>query len=105
MTHHAVADDGHTPVPQKSTLFCWGCDHQSPLDGDWDRRTVDRHVEYVCPVCATTISKRPLPAPASKPMGSTPLMTWQRTVRTTMDIWRASIDIGLSTVSMTTHRK
>ncbi|MDQ2052116.1 hypothetical protein RBH26_16685 [Natronolimnohabitans sp. A-GB9] len=50
--------DGHTSR-RKSTLFCWECDHSSPIDGDWVLRTRDRHIEYVCPDCETTLTRRP----------------------------------------------
>ncbi|GAB3664847.1 hypothetical protein [Halopiger thermotolerans] len=44
---------------RKSTLFCRECNHTSPIDGDWRRRAHDGTVVYVCPVCETTITKRP----------------------------------------------
>lgn len=102
MTHFA-ATDRNTSGRRKSTLFCWGCDHENPLDGDWDRRPIDRHVEYVCPVCETTIAKRPLPnSPPTERATPTPSVMWQRTLHTTIGVWRASIDVGLSTLAVAT---
>ncbi|WP_436346902.1 hypothetical protein [Natronorubrum sp. FCH18a] len=100
MTRPATTHDERTPVPRKSTLFCWGCDHASPIDGDWVRWTRERHEEYVCPDCETTIAKRPLPdEPARDRQLPRPSITWHRGVRTTMHVWRASVDISLSSVA------
>ncbi|NUB93948.1 hypothetical protein HTZ84_21665 [Haloterrigena sp. SYSU A558-1] len=99
MTRPATTDENPS-VPRKSTLFCWECDHANPVDGDWVRRTRDRHVEYVCPVCETTLTKRPLPDDATADRSiARPTATWQRTVRTTIQIWRATIDVGLTGVA------
>ncbi|WP_339106478.1 hypothetical protein [Haloterrigena salinisoli] len=103
MTRPATTSDERPPVSRKSTLFCWECDHANPIDGDWVRRTRDRHVEYDCPVCETTLAKRPRPDDAT-PDRSTPrpTATWQRTIRTTIRVWRATIDVGLSGVGAIT---
>ena len=101
MTRPATTHDESASVPRKSTLFCWECDHASPIDGDWVRRTRDRHVEYDCPVCETTLAKRPLPDGAiGERSTDRATATWARTVRTTVQVWRASIDVGLSSVAM-----
>lgn len=103
MTRPATTTDESSSVPRKSTLFCWECDHASPIGGDWIRRTRDRHVEYDCPVCETTLAKRPLPDDQTADRSSPrPTATWQRTIRTTVQIWRATIDIGLSGVAAIT---
>lgn len=100
MTRPATNHDESPPARRKSTLFCWGCDHESPVDGDWVRWTRDRHEEYVCPVCETTIAKRPLPDdPTRERLTVRPSLTWRRAVRTTMHVWRASVDISLSSVA------
>lgn len=41
----------------KSTLFCWRCDHEGPID-DWsDRERSDRLV-HECPACGTAVTVR-----------------------------------------------
>lgn len=103
MTRPATTHDERTPSRRKSTLFCWECDHENPIDGDWLQRTRDRHLEYVCPVCETTLAKRPLPDEMTTGRSRTrPSVTWRRTVRTTMHVWRASIDVSLSSFSAMT---
>ncbi|WP_121745000.1 hypothetical protein [Natronorubrum halophilum] len=97
MTRPPPAHDERSPVRRKSTLFCWGCGHESPVDDDWNRRVQDRHVEYVCPVCETTITKRPLPDGNDRER--TIPVAWQRTLRTTMRVWRASISVGVSSAT------
>lgn len=100
MTRPATTHDERASAPRKSTLFCWECDHSSPVDGDWLRRTRDRHVAYVCPECETTITKRPLPDDATDGRPTIrPTATWRRTVRTAIGVWRASIGVGLSSVT------
>ena len=97
MTRPATATDERTPARRKSTLFCWECDHASPIDGDWVRQLRDRHVEYNCPDCETTLAKRPLPdAPTSDRAADRVSVSWQRTLRTTVQIWRVSVDVGLA---------
>lgn len=100
MTRPATTHDESTPARRKSTLFCWDCDHSSPIEGDWDREPRDRHVEIVCPVCETTISKRPLPDETARERPTEyPSPTWQRAIRTTMHVWRTSVDVGLSSIA------
>ncbi|SEV80687.1 hypothetical protein [Natrinema salifodinae] len=89
------------PTRRKATLFCWECDHSSPIDGDWHRRSADRHVAYVCPDCETTLATRPrsgesVAEPESEMDQATPnpLTAWRRAFRTTATVWRASVDIG-----------
>ncbi|ELY67563.1 hypothetical protein [Natrinema versiforme] len=99
MTQPASTRGDGVPERRKATLFCWECDHASPIDGDWQVRSRERHVAYVCPSCETTLSKRPRhtdPSPARAP---TPLAAWRRALRTSATVWRASIDIGLSSLT------
>lgn len=105
MTRPEPVSGRRTPARRKATLFCWGCDHESPIDGDWIRRTQDRHVECVCPVCETTLATRPRSEsdetvddqPAIRPID-----TWRRTIRATMGIWYAGIDVGLANATAMT---
>ncbi|MGQ3410723.1 hypothetical protein ACT4ML_00470 [Natrinema sp. LN54] len=99
MTQPASTRDDGAPTRRKATLFCWECDHASPIDGDWQVQPRPRHVAYVCPSCETTLAKRPRrtdPSPARAP---TPLAVWRRTLRTSATVWRASIDIGISSLT------
>ncbi|SIS01704.1 hypothetical protein [Natronorubrum thiooxidans] len=98
MTRSATTEEQRTPIRRKSTLFCWDCDHESPVEGDWDRRTTEQHLEYVCPVCETTIATRPLPDESTHER-STPPPAWQRTLRTTMAVWQANVSLGVSSVT------
>ncbi|SDQ98154.1 hypothetical protein [Natronobacterium texcoconense] len=56
--NRSKAHDGRTDR-RKSTLFCWECDHASPIDGDWLRQSQDGRVACICPVCETTIVEQP----------------------------------------------
>lgn len=53
----STADTG--PPPRKATLFCFDCGHESPIEGDWNRRPNGDEVDYACPACETTITTRP----------------------------------------------
>ena len=98
MTPPEASHDEQSPVRRKSTLFCWGCDHESPADGDWIHRTTAHDVEYVCPVCETTIANRPLPETPTRER-QTPSAAWHRTLRTAMTVWQAHVTIGVSSVT------
>ncbi|MXV61103.1 hypothetical protein GS429_03315 [Natronorubrum sp. JWXQ-INN-674] len=103
MTRPAPSSDERTPARRKSTLFCFDCDHESPVDGEWEYRTRDRYVEVVCPVCETTITKRPLPdEPRRERATARPSVTWRRAIRTTIQVWRTSVGIGLSSIAALT---
>lgn len=105
MTRAAPASDERTPARRKATLFCWECDHESPIDGDWIRRTKGRHVECVCPVCETTLATRPRSESDETADGRPairPLATWRRTVRATLGLWYASVDVGLANATAMT---
>ncbi|WP_436345256.1 hypothetical protein [Natronorubrum sp. FCH18a] len=53
------ASTADPPVAGKTTLYCFNCGHESPIEGDWNRRPDGDTVEYSCPVCRTTITTRP----------------------------------------------
>lgn len=95
-----TATNGHdgTPVRQKSTLYCWNCDHESPTDGDWTRRTQGSTVAYDCSSCGTTIAKRPRPSEI-KPTHVGHRTAWGRLVHSSIDVWRASLDASLTGVT------
>ncbi|WP_336133586.1 hypothetical protein [Natronomonas amylolytica] len=52
---------------QKTMLFCPDCDHESDIDGDWTVHEEPNRRVYECPVCSTTIAKRPRPKPLLSP--------------------------------------
>ena len=43
---------------RKATLFCQECGHASPVDGDWQVRTVGRRRRIRCPECRTVVDER-----------------------------------------------
>lgn len=103
MTRPATTRDDGSPTRRKATLFCWECDHSSPIGGDWVVQSRDQHVAYVCPVCETALTKRPRsnePSPERTTAG--PLTAWRRTVRLSATVWRASLDVGLSSLPLLT---
>ena len=100
MSRFATDTDDVTPTRRKATLFCWECDHVSPIDGDWKVHPRQRTIAYVCPDCETTLATRSRsnePVPARSMSG--PLVAWQRTLRATTTVWRASLTAGLSSLT------
>lgn len=96
-----ATDHDERPTPQrKSTLFCWDCDHASPVDDDWVRRRQNRHVEYRCPDCDTTVAKRPLSEEfANERATAGPTVAWRHALHNTVGLWHVSVGIGLSNVA------
>ncbi|ELY48759.1 hypothetical protein C493_21776 [Natronolimnohabitans innermongolicus JCM 12255] len=86
------------------------------MDGDWNRRPRDGYVDYVCPHCETTLTSRPS-RKQSEPRRATPTQgrrrrglgrgrsaprpsaAWQRTLHATVQVWRASLGIGVSGIA------
>lgn len=100
MTRPATDRDDGAPTQRKATLFCWECDHSSPVDGDWLYQPRDRHVACVCPDCGTTLTERPRSDERSRERATPgPLTAWERTVRASATVWRASVGIGLSSLT------
>lgn len=100
MTQPASSHDDGAPTQRKATLFCWECDHASPVEGDWLLESEDRYAAYVCPDCETTLTKRPRSnEPARDRTITGPLTLWQRAVRTSVTVWRASLDVGFSSLT------
>lgn len=100
MTQPASDRDDGAPTQRKATLFCWECDHTSPVEGDWLLESEDQYVAYVCPDCETTLTKRPRSnEPARERTGAGPLMPWQRAVRTSVTVWWASLNVGFSSLT------
>ncbi|WP_049900139.1 hypothetical protein [Natrinema sp. J7-1] len=100
MTRPATDRDDGLPTQRKATLFCWACAHSSPVDGDWLGEPRDRCVAYVCPECETTLTKRPRSTESSRDRAATgPLAAWQRTVHASAMVWRASVDLGCSSLA------
>ncbi|MDG5820959.1 hypothetical protein [Natronococcus sp. A-GB7] len=83
---------GHDCEPSerwKATLYCWGCNHASPADGDWAREPRGKTVALVCPDCGTVLDERP-----RENDGPSPLEAWGRVVRTSVSVWQASVGVG-----------
>ncbi|AGB31025.1 hypothetical protein C488_02351 [Natrinema pellirubrum DSM 15624] len=87
MTRPTTAHDDGTSTLRKVTLFCWECDHSSPIDGDWVFQSRKRCVAYVCPECETTLTKRPRRTDRSRERPSSePVAAWERAVRTPVTV-------------------
>lgn len=52
---HAIDPDS---PPDKTTLFCPACDHESPIDGDWVVLERTNSIEYRCPDCEALLTER-----------------------------------------------
>jgi len=103
MTQPASTRGDGAPTQRKATLFCWECDHSSPVDGDWLLESNGRRVAYVCPNCETTLTKRPRPNESVRERAPiVPIAAWQRAIRTSTTVWRATVDIGLSSLTILT---
>ncbi|MFC6717667.1 hypothetical protein ACFQGT_08515 [Natrialbaceae archaeon GCM10025810] len=111
------ADD---PTMRKSTLFCWACDHSSPVDADWDRRIRGDTVGIVCPACGMTLTERPRTRPrihrdlrldlglgaesASAHRSTARLVSaWRHLVVGSIRAWETMIDAGASTAVRATR--
>lgn len=93
-----------TPTRRKATLFCWECDHESPIDGDWKVHPRYGAIAYVCPDCETTLATRSRPIEPVRPQSiAGPLAAWQRTLRATTTVWRASLTAGFSSLTALTE--
>ena len=44
---------------RKGLLFCPGCDHESPVDGDWIRSESVGRTRYACPACGSVVVSQP----------------------------------------------
>ncbi|SER83902.1 hypothetical protein [Natrinema salaciae] len=100
MTRPATTHDDGAPTPRKATLFCRECDHSSPVDGDWVVQSRDRCVAYVCPDCGITLTKRPRSNERSDRRATVgPVAAWRRTIRTSATVWRASVDLGFTSLT------
>ena len=98
--------DSSLETPQKTTLFCPVCDHDSPPDGDWRHEAHGETVAYVCPACETTITTRPQTADDQRTSQLEPAtMLWESTVRRTATVWQATVTAGISSVSAFTKRR
>jgi len=91
------SDDG--PDRRKSTLCCWECDHQGPVESDWTFRTRGPYVQVVCPRCETVVGERPrtrdVPALRRRPMEHL-IAAWGRSLRVAVDLWANPFDVGAS---------
>lgn len=84
-----ISHDREPPEGRKATLYCWGCDHASPVGGDWVREPRGSDVALVCPDCGTVLDERPRESD-----GPRPVEAWSRVVRTSVSVWRASVGVG-----------
>ncbi|TMT87258.1 hypothetical protein E2L06_11955 [Haloterrigena sp. H1] len=104
MIPSATDHDDATSIRRKATLFCWECEHSSPVDGDWQLQPRKRSLAYVCPECKTTITTRPRSTePTQSRAVSGPLIAWQHTLHASASAWRASVAVGLSSLTALTE--
>ncbi|OLZ40269.1 hypothetical protein A6E15_04395 [Natrinema saccharevitans] len=99
MTRPTTDHDDGTPTLRKATLFCWECDHSSPVDGDWAVQSREDRIAYVCPGCETTLTTRPHREESREGATAEPLAAWRRAIRSSATVWRASVDLGLSNLA------
>ncbi|AGB39086.1 hypothetical protein [Natronococcus occultus] len=96
----SVSHDHDAREGLKATLYCWGCDHASPVDGDWIRRPRGSEVAYVCPDCGTVIARR-----RREDDDPSPGEAWGRVVRTSVSVWQASVGFGSTAPVRASHRR
>lgn len=96
----SVSHDRDVREGRKATLYCWGCDHASSVDGDWVRKPRGTEVAYVCPGCGTVIAERP-----REDGGPNPGAAWGRVVRTSVSVWQASVGLGSTVPGRTSPRR
>jgi phage terminase large subunit GpA-like protein len=71
MPPHTRQSSSATRAPgRKSVLFCPGCGHESPVDGDWQVQARGETLAYTCPACREVITERPLTAARTSPVSS-----------------------------------
>ena len=99
----STSHDHETLERGKATLYCWECDHASPVEGDWIRSSRGESVTYTCPDCDTVIAERPRDGERSE-RTPRPTAAWSRVVRTSVSVWRANFDAALAAVSATLGR-
>ena len=90
-------DSGTDPTRLKSMLFCWECDHVSPIEEDWELHTCGDYVQYTCPRCGTVLTERPrsdtVPA-LRRPPAERVAASWGRLLRSSIELWRMPFAIG-----------
>lgn len=91
-------DDGSTgPIRRKSMLFCWECDHASPIEEEGVVHTCGDYVQYACPRCGTVLTERPrsetVPAVRRRPAERV-AASWGRVLRSSAELWRVPFAIG-----------
>ncbi len=45
-------------LPEKATLYCPKCTHESRINGDWILHVHATYLAYECPECGNTIESR-----------------------------------------------
>lgn len=90
---HPSSHDHDVSERRKATLYCWGCDHASPIEGDWVLEPRGESLARICPNCGTVIADRPRDETETQPR---PTTAWSRVVWTSVSAWRASLDAGLA---------
>lgn len=54
----SIPDRRPSLAPSKSMLFCWRCDHESPIENGWHVHERANRLVYECPNCETAVTAR-----------------------------------------------
>ena len=85
-------------VPDKSTLFCPDCGHESRYDDDWVVVETEQVTSYLCPDCGREITTRsPFTADRSRhqplELWQSAWQTWGESVRSWQEFWREMMGV------------
>ena len=84
-------------VRRKAVLFCPTCDHENPVDGDWEVHE-DHEAgtcQLACPVCGTPVVTRSLSQEHEDTEPALAVELFQRTVQSWGELWRRSLETWL----------
>lgn len=84
-------------VRRKAVLFCPTCEHENPVDGDWDvHKNHDAgNCQLACPVCGTPVAERPLPRERDDAEPALAFELFETTVQSWGELWRRSLETWL----------
>jgi hypothetical protein len=81
-------------VPDKATLFCPDCGHESRFDRDWRVLETNFTTRYLCPVCATAVTVRPKfddTGPRTPEAATAFWGTWEASLKLWQRAWQTSL--------------
>lgn len=83
-------------------LFCWECDHASPLADEWVRHTRGNYVRYACPHCETVVLERPRGnrvTPLRRRPAEHTVTAWGHVLRASIELWRMPLEVGAASIA------